>query len=52
MEEMQAEAANLRRLQHPNLIQLYGVVEQPAMMVLFLLILQGFHTFLGVFMCF
>eukprot|EP00080_Pristionchus_pacificus_P016816 PDM76836.1 protein kinase [Pristionchus pacificus] len=34
MEEMQAEAANLRRLQHPNLIQLYGVVEQPAMMVL------------------
>lgn len=33
MEEMQAEAANLRRLQHPNLIQLYGVVEQPAMMV-------------------
>ncbi|GMT03938.1 hypothetical protein PENTCL1PPCAC_26112 [Pristionchus entomophagus] len=34
VEELQAEAANLRRLQHPNLIQLYGVVEQPAMMVL------------------
>ncbi|KAK6033673.1 protein tyrosine kinase [Ostertagia ostertagi] len=33
MEDLQAEASHLLKLQHPNLIRLYGVVSEPAMMV-------------------
>ncbi|KHJ91984.1 hypothetical protein OESDEN_08137 [Oesophagostomum dentatum] len=33
MEELEVEASHLLKLQHSNLIRLYGVVQQPAMMV-------------------
>ncbi|KAK5973956.1 hypothetical protein GCK32_008056 [Trichostrongylus colubriformis] len=33
VEDLQAEASHLLKLQHPNLIRLFGVVQQPAMLV-------------------
>lgn len=37
MEDLQQEVNNMQRLQHPNLIRLYGIVfSNPSMMVIFL----------------
>lgn len=33
MEDLQVEATHLLKLQHTNLVRLFGVVQQPAMMV-------------------
>ncbi|KJH40513.1 protein tyrosine kinase [Dictyocaulus viviparus] len=33
MEDLQVEASHLLKLQHYNLVRLYGIVQQPAMMV-------------------
>ncbi|EPB66612.1 hypothetical protein ANCCEY_14298 [Ancylostoma ceylanicum] len=35
VEDLQVEASHLLKLQHSNLIRMYGIVQQPAMMVSF-----------------